>query len=232
MRRERNKVSGILQSNDQLERGRQEEADMKTRITALLAGAVAVAASSAVWAQRSGSAFTATGTSCDQVTWTGESLRAYPNIATACRDVLQRDGKYFVRFEGEVLRVADRGQQITIDFRDGDRVTLAPPENLSLTINGMPTAPQNLRPGDQLTFYIPQDQLAAATFFAGQPETAPAQEVPISPALAEPQVAAATPAPAGVLPSTASALPLLSYAGLFLVLLGAALTVRRLTRPA
>jgi hypothetical protein len=145
---------------------------------------------------------------------------------------LQRDSKYFVRFEGEVLRVADRGQQITIDFLDGDRVTLTPPESLSLTINGVPTAPRNLRPGDELTFYIPQDQLAAATFFAGQPETAPAQEVPISPALAEPQVAAATPAPAGVLPSTASALPLLSYAGLFLVLLGAALTVRRLTRPA
>jgi hypothetical protein len=93
------------------------------------------------------------------------------------------------------------------------------------------TAPRNLRPGDELTFYIPQDQLAAATFLAGQTETAPAQEVPINPAPAEPQVAAAAPAPASVLPSTASALPMLGFAGSFLVLFGAALTVSRLTRP-
>lgn len=197
--------------------------------TTILMGTIALASSTAVFAQNRGSAFTATGMSCDDVTWSQEALESYPRIASACQEVMQRDGRYFVRFEGEVRRVADRGRQVTIDFRDGDRLTLTPPENLSISIDGRLIAPQQLRPGDQLRFYVPQNQLAAV-FFAGQPETAPAQEVPISPAPAEERVAAAAPAPS-TLPATASMLPILGAAGLIFVLLGGALTVRRVRRP-
>ena len=201
---------------------------MAIRVT-LIFGAIALTASATASAQgRAGPAFTATGTMCSDITWSEQALAAYPRIATACRDVLQRDGKYFVRFEGEVQRVADGGQQLTIDFRDGDRLTLTPPENLSLTINGRPTAVRNLRPGDDLTFYVPQDQLAA-TFFAGQPETAPAQTVPIAPAT-EPVLAQDQPAPSRTLPRTASLLPITGAAGLVLALFGAVLTVRRRIR--
>jgi LPXTG-motif cell wall-anchored protein len=203
---------------------------MKIRIMlTMFVGAVALAASALVSAQQG--AFTATGLSCDQVTWTEEALRSYPRITSACRDVLERDGTYFVKFEGEVRQVADQGRQISIDFLDGDRLTLMPPENLSIVIDGRQTAPRDLRRGDQLSFYIPQNQLVA-TFFAGQPETAPAQTVPIAPAPApeQEQVAAATPAERGVLPSTASTLPLFGAAGLILVALGAALTIRRRSR--
>lgn len=209
---------------------------MKMR-TSMLVGAVVLAASAAVYAQEP--AFTATGQSCDQVTWSRQALEVYPNIAEACQQVMQRDGKYFVRFDGEVRSVTDRGQQVTVDFRDGDLLTLTPPENLNLTINDKPTAPRDLLPGDKLRFYIPQDQLAAI-FFAGQPETAPEQVVPIAPA---PVLAAAAPAPAPApqaaapapapraLPGTASQLPLSALAGMLLVLLGSALTFRRMTRP-
>src|SRR5690606_31107912 len=114
--------------------------------------------------ERPGAAFTTTGTRCSDVQWSPEALAQYPRIATACREVMQRDGKYYVRFEGEVQRVADRGQQLTIDFRDGDRLTVTPPENLSVTIDGRPTAARDLRPGDELTFYVPQDQLAVSFF--------------------------------------------------------------------
>jgi hypothetical protein len=197
--------------------------------TRILMGAVALAASTAVCAQsRIDRAFDATGTSCDQVTWSEEALESYPRIESACREVMERDGKYFVRFEGEVQSVADRGREITIDFRDGDRLTLTPPENLSIYINGRPTAPRNLRPGDQLNFYIPQDQLTA-TFFAGETETAPAQDVPMSPAPEE-RFAAAT-QPERTLPGTASVLPLLGFLGLLLVALGAALSLRRWIHP-
>lgn len=196
--------------------------------TKILMGTIALATSSAVLAQSRGSAFTATGTSCDDVTWSQEALESYPRIASACQEVMQRDGRYFVRFEGEVRRVADRGRQVTIDFRDGDRLTLTPPENLSLSINDRLITPQQLRPGDELSFYVPQNQLAAV-FFAGQPETAPAQEVPITPEPAEERVAAAAQAPSA-LPSTASMLPILGAAGLILVSLGGALTLRRVRR--
>jgi hypothetical protein len=201
---------------------------MAIRIT-LIFGAIALTAGATAFAQsRGGPAFTATGTRCSDVTWSAEARAAYPRIASACREVVQRDGKYYVRFEGEVVRVADRGQQLTIDFRDGDRLTLTPPENLSLTINDRPTPARDLRPGDELRFYVPQDQLAAA-FFAGQPETAPVQTVPIAPAAPEPVLAQNQPT-ARALPRTASLLPLTGAAGLIFALLGLAMTARRRMR--
>ena len=200
--------------------------------TACISVAVSLLMSATVLAQdRAGAAFTATGTTCSAVRWSEQALSAYPRIASACREVVQRDGKYYVRFEGEVVRVAERGQQLTVDFRDGDRLTLTPPENLTLTINDRPTLVRNLRPGDDLRFYVPQDQLAAA-FFAGQPETAPVQTVPIAPAPREPLLAQAQTetAPPRTLPRTASFLPLAAAAGLILTLFGAGLTVRRRRR--
>lgn len=172
---------------------------------------------------RSGEAFTASGTNCSDVRWSQEALTQYPRIATACREVLQRDGKYYVRFEGEVQRVADRGRQLTIDFRDGDLLTVTPPENLSVTINGRSTAAQDLRPGDELTFYVPQDQLAV-NFFAGQPQTSPPQVAPIEPPR---EVVAQNQPPRQVLPRTAGILPLGALTGLALLGVGALLGLRR-----
>ena len=202
---------------------------MNLRKTSLV-GVVALAFSGALFAQTSvDRAFSATGASCDQVTWSEEALEQYPRIASACREVTERDGKYFVRFEGEVERVRDRGRSITVDFREGDRLTLSPPDNLSIFIDGRRTSAANLRPGDQLNFYIPQDQLVA-TFFDDESETATAQEAPITP---EPEetLARAEPQSQSRLPGTASTLPMLGFAGLILLVLGAALPVRRLARP-
>jgi hypothetical protein len=194
--------------------------------------AIALGASAVVSGQtKVDRAFSASGASCEQITWSKESLNRYPQIASACREVMQRDGKYFVKFEGKVKRVADGGRQLTIDFRDGDLLTLTPPANMNLYIDNKPMPIRSLRPGDELNFYVPEDQLAAE-FFQGDAATATAQEVPISNAPAE-RVAMATPAEsapaanASELPRTASALPAVGLAGLLLVILGGALTARR-----
>src|SRR5690606_21352477 len=143
-----------------------------------------------------------------------------------CRGVLERDGSYFVQFEGQVERVANRGEEVTIDFRGGDRLTLTPPENMTIYMDGKRSTAADLRPGDRLTFYIPQSQLVA-TFFAGEPETAPAQEAPISEE-SEEQVAATAPPPSrNALPGTASSLPMLAVGGLMLLAFGGMLTIRR-----
>jgi len=166
-------------------------------------------------------AFTATGSSCDQVTWSPDSLAKYPNIAKACQAVLQRDGRYFVKFGGEVKRVADRGKKLTVAFKDGDRLTLNPPEDLTVDINGKATPIARLRPGDMLTFYVAQDRLAA-NMSADNNAVAPL--VPIAPAPEEPSGSMMA---SKDLPRTASALPTIGLAGLLLVGLGAALTLRR-----
>lgn len=185
----------------------------------------ALAASATALAQRSGAdrAFTATGTSCEDVTWSEEALAQYPNIATACREVMERDGRYYVRFEGEVRRVSAGGREMTIDFEDGDRLTVTPPENLSVYMDGRKTRVRDLRPGDRLNFYIPQNQLVA-TFFAGEPETAPAEEAPITPA---PEETYAAELDREELPAAGSLLPLAGFAGLLLIGVGAALTLYR-----
>jgi hypothetical protein len=143
---------------------------------------------------------------------------------------MQRDGKYYVRFSGDVQRVADRGRSVTINFRDGDRLMLTPPENMSLFINGRRTPATDLRVGDQLRFYVPQDTLAAS-FFESEAPTAQVQVVPIAPpAPAEPGLLAQNqPAPGARLPRTASPLPLMGVMALALLAFGGALTVRRWT---
>ncbi|HEX6997497.1 MAG TPA: hypothetical protein VF322_05095 [Gammaproteobacteria bacterium] len=198
---------------------------MTTRWTVWMGALALMAASAATLAQRPERAFTATGTSCSDVTWSQETLQQYPNIGTACREVMQRNGQYFVRFEGEVRRVADRGRQVTIDFRDGDTLTLAPPENMTLFIDGQRRRARDLRPGDELTFFVPQDQLVAS-FYEGEPGESEAQTAPIAPA-SELLAQSETPERGGVLPRTAGPLPLAGAGGLLLLLLGAALTVRR-----
>jgi hypothetical protein len=201
---------------------------MRVCTTMIVGAAAAVTCATAFAQNRTSPAFTATGTSCSQVTWSRESLALYPRIANACEEVMQRDGRYYVRFSGDVQRVADRGRSVTIDFRDGDRLTLTPPENMSLFINGRRTPVTELRVGDELRFYVPQDSLAA-NFFESEAPTAQAQVVPIAPpAPAEPGLLAQNqPAPGARLPRTASPLPLVGVVALALLAFGGALTVRR-----
>lgn len=200
---------------------------MTTRTT-LLGAVLALAFGTNAFAQRSAdAAFTATGASCDEITWSEAALEQYPNIASACQGVMERDGEYYVRFEGEVRRVSERGGRVTIAFEDGDTLTLAPPQNLTLTIDGRTRAPRDLRPGDDLTFYVPEDEVTA-TFFAGQPETSDPQNVPISAEESSGDLLAQSGGAGSELPTTAGFLPLVGVGGLALLGLGSLLTLWRL----
>lgn len=198
---------------------------MYTR-TAFLTAVVALGSTAALAAQdRIERTFSATGASCDQITWSEEALAAYPNIADACKEVVERDGQYFVRFDGTVERTANRGQEVTVDFEGGSSMTLTPPENLSLYMNGRRSSVSTLRRGDQLTFFVPEDRLAAH-FYEPEAPSAQVQIVPVR--VTTLKLAAAQPgSQQDTLPSTASMLPVLGIAGLILTLIGAGLTTRR-----
>jgi len=172
-------------------------------------------------------AFTATGASCDQVQWSEEALEQYPNIASACQEVMERNGKYYVKFNGTVRSVQDRGRKLTVDFKGGDQLTLTPPENLSLTINGRPTSVRELERGDLLTFYVPQDQLSV--HFSEESAVAQTDQAEMAPAAApqRTRVAQAEPEEDYELPATAGFLPLIGLGGLALTGLALLLTVRR-----
>jgi hypothetical protein len=188
-----------------------------------VAAVVGLAASAGVSAQDK-PAFTATGQTCDEITWSAETLARYPSIASACQGVVVRNGTTYVKFEGTVRRVADRGQSLTVAFKDGERLTLTPPPETTFYINGKATPPRSLRPGDELRFYVPETRLVASVF--EETDTAPPVEVPMSPPPAEEEETVAM-APAEPLPKTAGPLPLLGIAGLGFLGLGALLRIRR-----
>lgn len=137
-------------------------------LAVLLAGAAALAAAQ----ERPERAFVATAKDCGHVTWAKRTLTLYPNIARACREVVAREGQYYARFEGEVLRVSGQGSQVTVRLAGGDLMTMAPPRNVYVYVNGRRTSARDLRAGDRFSFYIPQDSLAV-TFYVENPGVAP-----------------------------------------------------------
>jgi hypothetical protein len=174
-------------------------------------------------------AFTTTAASCDQIQWSQEALDKYPKIASACQDVMERDGRYYVKFAGTVRRVS--GDNVTVNFKDGSVLTLTPPENMSLYIDGRPRTVRNLRRGDELTFYVPQENVTAPPPQVVGITVIPIQRIRVAQAAPNETAAADQPAQkeGPPLPATASVLPLVGLSGLVLTLIGI-LPVRRRPR--
>jgi hypothetical protein len=165
--------------------------------------------------------FTTSSETCDGITWSDRAVQMYPTIAKACQAVEVRNGKKYVKFEGTVRRNVDRGKQLVVRFKDGGDMTLTPPEETRVYIDGRLTPVANLKSGDDLSFYIAEDRLAAqfpetdavTTRYAVVPIAQPAEE--------EPQQMAAA------LPSTAGFLPLVGLASCLSFGLAIAVRLRR-----
>jgi LPXTG-motif cell wall-anchored protein len=194
---------------------------MNTRAT-IFAAAFALAAAAGVNAQSSiDKSFTAHGTTCSDIDWSPEMLAKHPKIGSACQEVMQRDGTTYVKFEGTVKKVAKAGTEVTMDMKGGDKLVLNPPEGRNVYIGGKKTPVKSLRPGDSLTFYVPETRVVAAVM---ETPTAPIEEVPIGP----PVMMAMTTTTYDDLPKTASSWPLLALFGALSIGFAGFLRTRRL----
>ena len=190
---------------------------MNTRAK-ILAAAFALAAAAGVNAQSSiDKSFTAAGTTCADITWSPEMLAKHPKIGSACQEVMQRNGVTYVKFDGTVKKVAKGGSEVTMDMKGGDKLVLNPDPNRTVNIGGKKTPVKALRPGDTLTFYVPETRVVAIE----TPE-APAEEIPIGPPVVE-QMAMTTTTYED-LPKTASSWPLAGLLGVLCI--GFALVMR------
>ena len=198
---------------------------MNTRAK-ILAAAVALAAAAGVFAQSSvDKSFTASDTNdCTQITWAPEMLAKHPKIASACQEVMHRDGRTYVKFEGEVKKVAKGGSEVTMDMKGGDRITLNPDPNKVLNVGGSKVKVKNLKPGDNLTFYVPDNRVIATVM---ETPTAPMEEIPISSA---PVTQVAMTETTYDMPKTASSWPLVALLGALSIGLAGVLRARRSTR--
>jgi len=181
---------------------------MNTRAK-IFAAAFALAAAAGVNAQSSiDRSFSAGATSCADVNWSAEMLAKHPKIGSACQEVMQRDGRTYVKFEGTVKKVAKGGSEVTMDMKGGDKLVLNPDPNRTVSIGGKKTPVKSLRPGDTLTFYVPDDRVVAAVM---ETPTAPIEEMPIGPPVIEQMAMTST--TYDTLPKTASSWPLLALFG-------------------
>ena len=194
---------------------------MNNKIVTSLSAGILIAFASVANAQSSKS-FTAVSDNCDSVTWSAEALATYPTIASACQGVLERNGKRYVKFEAKVKSVKDQGQRLVMNFKDGGEMTLTPPPETVLSVNGKKTPISSLSRGDELRFYVAEDRFAAQF---PEVETASAQYVIVPIVLrdnSQEQLAS--------LPHTAGPLPLLALLGTLSLGLGGLLSLSRRRR--
>lgn len=142
------------------------------RITCGMLFAVALCATGLAQERHPEHAFVPGGKTCEEVTWAKRTLRLFPNIASACREIVAREGQYYAHLQGQVVRVSSG--QVTVRLAGGDLMTMAPPRTVAVYVNGRKTSPRDLRPGDRFDFYVPQDSLAV-TFYVENPGVAPVQ---------------------------------------------------------
>jgi hypothetical protein len=167
--------------------------------------------------------FKAVSKDCSGVQWSKEALAKYPTIASACQGVEERNGKTYVKFEGEVERNIDRGKELAIKFKDGGTLTVSPPPETVLYVEGKKTPVANLKRGDDLNFYIAEDRFAAQF----ENVEAPTQPV-VAPVVAQAPVEEDdSEQMAAALPATAGPLPLLALGGFLTLGLGGLLTLYR-----
>lgn len=171
--------------------------------------------------------------SCEDVDWHRDLLRDYPWVVAACQEAVIVDGQKWARFEAEFQEL-HRDGAITSDFRN-DRgrslgsVRLMPGENQRVLLDGRPYRFSELKRGQILNFYVPDD-IYAFTTVPGAPVADRVRilkpevvEEPAQLAQAEP---ATTRRPAR-LPATAGPLPIIALGGLLSLLGGISLTMRR-----
>lgn len=189
----------------------------------LFVGAISLGSSIAAVAAQSSvdRSFTAAGRECSSVHWSTTALRRYPQIAAACQEVVERGGIAYVKFEGELSR-NEAGRELKVKFRDAGEMTLTPPAELRVYVDGRRVAVEDLKPGDELTFYIAETRLAAQ-FYAQEQSPETTEEYVAVPIVYTEELAA-------TLPETGSKLPWIGALGMLLVSVAALLNMRRLVR--
>jgi hypothetical protein len=163
---------------------------------------------------------------CQRVEFSAQVLERFPNIRSACLDVISRDGQQFAVVKADLVRATARRMTVRVKLPDGTRseplgINVAP--NARVNINGRMTPLSEVAIGQELSAYIHVSDpgIALASEEPGPVEFTPVTAEPEP----EPTVAAAEPAPE--MPKTATRLPMVGAIGLVLLALGAGIAVVR-----
>lgn len=172
--------------------------------------------------------------SCDvvdwQTDWDQELLSRFPNMEQGCHEVVVVDGRKWIRFEADFVRRNSNGS-IVSDFqsprdRSIGKLTLMPAPDQRVLLDGREYRFSELRQGQSLNFYVPEGSLVFATRPDAPPERV-AEVIEVEPVrLAAVDETRTTQQP-DRLPQTAGPLPLVATGGVFFLMAGLGLGIRR-----
>lgn len=183
-----------------------------------------------------GSAVSAQDLTCADIEWKSFVTDQYPNIADACIDVVEKNGKMMAKVQVEVVMARPLGASFRFLHPDGTRSDVYRTEldaDWTALVNGREIRRWELERGMKLNVYMPGDRWAVVYEDADGPDMVDAVEVVEEPEpVAEPEPEPmAEPEPEPALPVTASPLPLIGLFGAAFLALGAGLRlVRRRVR--
>ncbi len=155
---------------------------------------------------------------CDDISFTSMVTSQYPNVAGACLDVVERDGRRYAKLEATVVRIGSTSAVLRFTQRDGSRgprVRVDTTEGpINVLLGGRRARLRSLERGQKIRIYLPGDRWELAYVDEGNPfEPVTTEDFLLD-----------------RLPSTASPLFALAIAGLGFLGLGGVLTVLRRSR--
>lgn len=153
---------------------------------------------------------------CDEITLGSAITGPYPDAQEACLEVVERDGRNYVKMEVELTRPG-APNRLTFKFKHADGSfgpthTINPPLDWRARIGGRNYRARELGSGQELTVYLPPDRWEAH-IASSEMDVETFNFIVITPAEPEPQQR--------MLPATASNMPLFALFGA-LALFGAA----------
>ncbi len=73
---------------------------------------------------------------CSDVTWHQDVLAQYPSVANACQEVIEKDGKKYVKLKAEFVRYREPHKiQLEVFEQDGNKVSQTVSVKPGATIN-------------------------------------------------------------------------------------------------
>ena len=94
-----------------------------------------------------------------------EFLQKYPNAGAACREIVEKNGQKWARFDANVDEV--RGEKVTATFtsthdRPLTKITFEASPDARVEMNGKDIKFTELKKGEKISFWVSEDRLTAA----------------------------------------------------------------------
>ena len=166
-----------------------------------------------------GFATTAQAATCSDVIWSSEMLGSSPNIAAACREVVDKQGTQAVKMKARVVRQGVNSTVVQWQLPDGSWSPAErryPERGATAEIQGQTVRISEMAPRQEVNVYVP---MADNWSLPAPPAAAPAPPPPPPAPAPEPEPEA--------LPTTATQVSLFALLGGLFILLGGAVSFAR-----